>query len=177
MKWTNFLFNVITDVQSLLWHWWLPKSLVYHILMFNSLNLVIKARMFSIRWVGMFGPQKSRTTDTQWRHKSKKSENLGRCGRQNMLRPYLKIWEWEWIFGRAVKAISSPCVRSPWRKRFPSSGNFNVPFFPTYAKFTKYSPLLTYVRCFCLFIIKTLEMHSSRKWPIWHRKCQMTKLN
>ena len=56
----------------------------------------------------------TRTTDTQWRHKSKKSENLGRCGRQNMLQPYLKIWEWEWIFGRAVKAISSPGVRSPW---------------------------------------------------------------
>ena len=51
--------------------------------------------------------------DTQWRHKSKKSENYGRCGRQNMLRPYLKFWEWEWIFGRAVKAISSPGVRSP----------------------------------------------------------------
>ena len=47
-----------------------------------------------------------RTTDTEWRHKSKKSENLGRWGRQNMLRPYLKIWEWERIFGRAVKAIS-----------------------------------------------------------------------
>ena len=26
----------------------------------------------------------------------------------------LKIWEWELIFGRAVKAISSPGVRSPW---------------------------------------------------------------
>ena len=34
-------------------------------------------------------------------------------GRQNMLRPYLKIWEWERIFGRSVKAISSPGVRSP----------------------------------------------------------------
>ena len=55
-----------------------------------------------------------RTTDTQWRHKSKISENLCRCGRQKMLRPYLKIWEWEWIFGRAVKAISSLGVRSPW---------------------------------------------------------------
>lgn len=54
----------------------------------------------------------SRTTDTQWRHKSKKSENLGQCGRKNMLRTYLKIWEWELIFGRAVKAISSPGVRS-----------------------------------------------------------------
>ena len=28
-----------------------------------------------------------------------------------MLRPYLKIWEWELILGRA--AISSPGVRSP----------------------------------------------------------------
>ena len=55
----------------------------------------------------------SRTTDTQWRHKSKISEKLGRCGRQNMLSPYLKIWEWEWIFGCAVKAISSLGVRSP----------------------------------------------------------------
>ena len=56
----------------------------------------------------------ARTTDTQWRHKSKISEKLGRCGRQNMLRPYLNIWEWEWIFGRAVKATFSPGVRSPW---------------------------------------------------------------
>ena len=56
----------------------------------------------------------SRTTETQWRHKSKISENLGRCGRQNMLWPYLKIWYWDLIFGQAVKAISSPGVRSPW---------------------------------------------------------------
>ena len=54
------------------------------------------------------------TTDIQWRHKSKKSENCGRYGRQNMLRLYLKILEWEWIFGRAVRAISSPGVRSPY---------------------------------------------------------------
>ena len=40
----------------------------------------------------------ARTTDTQWRHKSKKSENLDQCGRQNILWLYLKIWEWEWIF-------------------------------------------------------------------------------
>ena len=45
--------------------------------------------------------------DTQ----SKKSENFGRLGRQNMLRPYLQIWEW--IFGHAVKAISLPGVRIP----------------------------------------------------------------
>ena len=55
----------------------------------------------------------ARTTDTQWRHESKISEKLGRCGRQNMLPQYLKIWDWDWIFGRAVKAISSLGVRSP----------------------------------------------------------------
>ena len=27
---------------------------------------------------------------------------------------YLKNWDWDWIFGRAVKAISSLGVRSPW---------------------------------------------------------------
>ena len=54
----------------------------------------------------------SRTTDIQWRHKSKKSEILGRCGRQNMLRPYL-IWDCDLIFGRGVKPISSLVVRCP----------------------------------------------------------------
>ena len=29
-------------------------------------------------------------TPNKWRHKSEISEKLGRCGRQNMLRPYLK---------------------------------------------------------------------------------------
>jgi hypothetical protein len=52
----------------------------------------------------------SRTTDTQRRHKSKKFENLGRCVRQNMLRPYLKIWDCDLVFGRAVRAISSSSV-------------------------------------------------------------------
>ena len=55
----------------------------------------------------------TRTTDTQWRHKSKKSESFGRYGKQNILRPYLTIWDWDWIFGHAVKAISSLGVRSP----------------------------------------------------------------
>jgi hypothetical protein len=41
------------------------------------------------------------------------TEKLGRCGRQNMLWPYIKIWDWDRIFGRAVKAISSLGVRSP----------------------------------------------------------------
>ena len=55
----------------------------------------------------------AQTTDTQWRHKSKISENFGQCGRQNMLLPYLKFWDWDWIFGHAVKATSSLGVRSP----------------------------------------------------------------
>ena len=59
---------------------------------------------------------KPRTTDTQWRHKSKISEKLGICGWQNMLRLSLKIWDLDWIFGRAVKAISSLGVRCLWYK-------------------------------------------------------------
>ena len=44
----------------------------------------------------------------------KQSEILGRCGRRNILWPYLTIWDWDLTFGRAAKAISSPGVRSPW---------------------------------------------------------------
>ena len=32
--------------------------------------------------------------------------------------PCLKNWEWEWIFGCAVKTISSPGVHSLWLKLF-----------------------------------------------------------
>ena len=39
---------------------------------------------------------------------------MGRFGRKNMLRPYLKIWDWDLIFGREVKSISWLGVRSPW---------------------------------------------------------------
>ena len=53
-------------------------------------------------------------TLSQWRHKSKISEKFGGWGRQNMLRPYQNIWDWDWIFGRTVKAFSSLCVCSPW---------------------------------------------------------------
>ena len=70
----------------------------------------------SVTWSWKDNGVTSRTTDTQWRHKSKISEKMGRCGRQNMLPRYLKIWEWAWIFGRAVKAIASLGVRSPWLK-------------------------------------------------------------
>ena len=82
--------------------WWCEQFLKLVHEQFNSSSAMIK----------------SRTTDTQWKHKSKKSENLGRCGRQNMLRPYLKIWEWEWIFGCTVKAVSSLGVSSLWTDTF-----------------------------------------------------------
>ena len=56
----------------------------------------------------------SPTTDTQWRHKSEKSKILGRYGRHKYGSAILKIWDWDLIFGRAMKAIFSPDVRSPW---------------------------------------------------------------
>ena len=70
-----------------------------------------------------------RTTDTQWRHKSKISEKLGRCGRQNMLRAYLKIWDWDRYFGRAVKAISSLGIHSPWLNPKREPGEFELESF------------------------------------------------
>ena len=39
---------------------------------------------------------------------------------------YLKIWEWDWIFGRAVKTISSPGVCSPWLLLFNSYQDYLV---------------------------------------------------
>ena len=81
----------------------------------NSLSTVCKT-FTGIPWHHRIP---SRTTDTQRRHKSSISEKMGRCGSQNMLPQYLKIWEWEWIFGRAVKAISSLGVRSLWYRRIP----------------------------------------------------------
>ena len=96
-----------------------------------------------------------RTTDTQWRHKSKKSENLGRCGRQNMLWPYPKIWEWEWIFGRAVKAISLQCVRSPW----------SMPFFLT---LNPHCPVLISPKNYTFLTDKTRDAVYGR--PPWAHK-------
>ena len=60
----------------------------------------------------------SRTTYTQWRHKSEKSKILGRYGRHKYGSAILKIWDWDLIFGRAVKAFFSPGVRSPWFNLF-----------------------------------------------------------
>ena len=86
------------------------------------LFLILIDHQFSeIVWKSAKLEHYARTTDTQWSHKSNISEKLGRCGRQNMLRPYLKIWDWDWIFGRAVKAISSLGVRSPCRVEWMKS--------------------------------------------------------
>ena len=92
---------------------------------FDLLSLLL-IKSYSVKWYTMLRSLFdffqvwfwTRTTDTQWRHKSKISEKLGWCGRQNMIRPFLKIWEWKWIFGRAVKAIFSLGVRSPWFWKF-----------------------------------------------------------
>ena len=54
----------------------------------------------------------SKDTDCQGRHKSKKSEKFGWCGRQDMLWPYLKICNWDLIFSHAVKVVLSPCPRA-----------------------------------------------------------------
>ena len=108
---------------------------------FGSMNCILWIKSSSYQKLNAGGSCKSlphsgtRTTDTQWRHKSKISEKLGRCGRQNMLPPYLKIWEWEWIFGRAVKAISSLGVRSPCdilcTTIFLTSGRILIIFYPS----------------------------------------------
>ena len=90
------------------------ENLVYFGMQWFSVNICfMRARLMPAPCI------KARTTDTQWRHKSKISEKLGRCGRQNMLPSYLKIWDWDWIFGHAVKAISSLGVRSPCHQACP----------------------------------------------------------
>ena len=74
-------------------------------------NLNLKYKPFSdYQKKNVVGPW---STYIQWKHKSKKSEVMGRCGRQNMLPLYLKIWDWDSILGHAVKAISSPGIRRP----------------------------------------------------------------
>ena len=50
-----------------------------------------------VRYVAIFGltTPSARQRSFWTPHKSKKSENIGRCGRQNMLWSYLKFWDWE----------------------------------------------------------------------------------
>ena len=54
----------------------------------DALRKLIRKETGRLQWSSGCKP---RTTDTQWRHKSKIPEKLGRCGRQNMLRLNLKI--------------------------------------------------------------------------------------
>ena len=91
------------------------------------LNCTLSFAPMSIKSVGKtwdLSSLQARTMDTQWRNKSKISEKLGQCDRQNMLRPYLKIWDWDWIFSRVVKAISSLGVRSPCNHPYVTSAHF-----------------------------------------------------
>ena len=86
--------------------WWMPAWLHDLTTSIKTVSAVLLNVLLDSDEIGHQPP----TTDTQWRHKSE----MGRCGRQNMLWPYLKIWDWDWIFDRAVKAISSLGVLSPW---------------------------------------------------------------
>ena len=77
-----------------------------------------------------------------------------------MLWPYLKIWECELIFGRAVKAISSPGVRSPCANQY-----FMTLMLRHYEKATKLEknlPLVLTKRLFLLSSVKTNAQCS--KW-------------
>ena len=93
----------------------IPKKKIFKPLSISKQKSFVYWSNFQWRFCSFLETSQPRTTDTQWRHKSKISEKLGRCGRQNKLPPYLKIWDCDWIFGRAVKAISSlgVCTCSP----------------------------------------------------------------
>ena len=64
-----------------------------------------------------------------------------------MLRPYLKIWDWDCIFGRAVKAISSLGVRSPCPNKWTLLTDFDLEelaFALSKSRFTIHPWLLEY---------------------------------
>ena len=77
---------------------------------------------------------------------------MGPCGRQNMLRPYLKIWDWDWIFCHAVKAISSLGICSPWYKCW--HGPWGLEFTPVTAK--------------NLLSLRVFQLHSMWTWQRSH---------
>ena len=110
-----------------------------------------------------------RTTDTQWSHKSKISEKLGRCGRQNMLRPYLKIWGWDW----EVKAIFSLGVRSPWKNLFWKCINVVLVLQLSKCYYLVYAEMLfrvfrDYLRYFCMQISSFCPPILSEKKNYFH---------
>ena len=65
--------------------------------MFNIFWIVCTSSLVSLWHAQRTRRSSTRKTDAQWRHKSNKSENLGQCGRQNMLGPYLKFGSGSWF--------------------------------------------------------------------------------
>ena len=73
----------------------------------------------------------------------------------------LKIWYWELIFGRAVRVISSPVVRSPW-SGVPMDIFFSLKktgtswFFQRLYKllFSIYLPISVTIACVAVFLMK-----------------------
>ena len=100
----NILVTLILFELRLLCY--LAQSQIHRITLYflicTYLNILVQSQIFVMY------------QSTQWRHKSKKFENLGRCGRQNILWPYLKFGECELIFSCAVKAIYLTGVCIDW---------------------------------------------------------------
>ena len=71
---------------------------------------------------------------------------------KDMLRSYLKVWDWDWIFGRAVKAISSLGVCSPWAKSFAFPTGillllFTIKVLAEYIWYIVCRQILTFILC------------------------------
>ena len=75
--------------------------------------------------------------------------------------PLNTIWDLDWIFGRAVKAISSLSVRSPW---LTVCGTFFVPKSETFVYFTKKPTLFYQLYLFLQPWIIYLNISTSRYW-------------
>ena len=76
--WLPFRFGIASHLGSLWQRKYTQKS--HGGQLTRGWSFVSFFSCFNMRWAT------ARTTDTQWRHKSKMSEKLGRCGRQT---PYL----------------------------------------------------------------------------------------
>ena len=71
-----------------------------------------------------------------------------------MLPPYLKIRDWDWIFGRAVKAISSLGVRSPCHK--PKSVARTKFYHSLWYRFLDFFSLCIEEFLLCVFFVKSV---------------------
>ena len=101
------------------------------------------------------------------RHKSKKSEKLGRCDRHNMLRPYLKIWDWDLIFSRAVQWWLFPhlasVVRLHWHSKVTFGKTAGSVFLKHLRNFKSFKIQSTYFFYFD-FYLKFLFLPSQFRW-------------